>query len=156
MANITNHEHQQAWDTALLYAWRSDSNVGHLIWKWETTTGAKYEEQREFLRRIPRQGMPYNIRVRVWVASELPLISARMWDQPKERDEALVAKLQTVGYTTQTPTKTEADLALERERRANEKSHARNKVIAHAYANRNHATDWNVTKSPKALRGRAR
>ena len=157
MADITNHEHQQVWDTALLYAWRSDANIGYLIWKWETDTGANYEEERAHLRRAPRPGMPYGIRVRVWVAEALPLISNRMWDQPIERDAALIAKLQTVGYTTQTRNlKTESNLALERERRAHKKSQERNELSAHVYANRNHTTDWNVTKSSKATRGRLR
>jgi hypothetical protein len=157
MADIINHEHQQAWDTALLYAWRSDANIGYLIWRWETDTGASYEQERAHLRRAPRPGMPFYVRVRVWVAEALPLISNRMWDQPAERDAALIAKLQTVGYTTQTQRiKTEADLAVERERRANRKSQERIKLSAHLYADRNHATDWGVTKSSKATRGRLR
>lgn len=143
---------QRAWDTSVITAWREDGTIWNAIFKWEELTGKRFSDHLQELRRAPRSGLPWKMRVRVFVAEYLPKISNRLWDQSPARDEPLINKLQTSSYTTvERPTHANDDFLqeLKQEQRAIKKSLAIYTLENENYHKRNHATDWNVTKASR-------
>jgi len=139
---------QRIWDECLIAAWRSDGAVLYAVNEWQRITGLSFEEHQPSLRRVPHLGYPWKIRVRVFAAQHLDKISDRMWDQPPERDAALIDKLQTSTYTTQRAViQSEAVRELQSERRRLNKNRATMALDIHNHSDRNHNTDWGVTKA---------
>lgn len=145
---LTHAQLQEYWDACLIKQWRSFGSVLDAICQWERLTERKFMDV-EMLRK-PRGGMPWKIGVRVFVAEFLPKINDRLIDQPREKDVALLKKLQTSNYTT-------LSMAMpsqkERDRRSVEnqirKANAIYKLDSEVHGNRNHDTDWGVTKGSR-------
>jgi hypothetical protein len=70
-----------------------------------------------------------------------------LWEQPAENDIALLNKLKESKYDTEK--EAVEDKALGAEQRAAKLSRAKIEYSITKYANRNHATDWNVNKGPR-------
>jgi hypothetical protein len=132
---------QEVWDAALIAEWRLDADIFYCRSKFHVETGAYPDET---LLRMPHPGSPWAMRVRLFVAQHLPLISARLWDQPPARDAAMLAKLATSKYTTHKPMRTDADREMDRERKADKKAHEVVKLTRHIIGLQKNATDWNV------------
>ena len=138
---------QRTWDEYLIKAWRADGAVLYAVNEWERVTGLSFVEHQPTLRRAPHLGYPWKFRARVFVAQYLDKISNRLWDQPPERDSALIDKLQTSTFTTANSLSTQATRELKREQRQLQNNRATMVLDIHNYADRNHSTDWGVTKA---------
>jgi len=97
---MTKEEMQLIWDKALVEGWRKDFLIAAVLYRFEEQVGKKVFDCD--LLRVPPLGMPFKITVRVFAAQRLEKINKRLWDQPVERDKALIDKLQTSKYTTST------------------------------------------------------
>lgn len=140
---MTKEEMQLIWDKALVEGWRRDFLIAAVLYRFEEQVGKKVFDCD--LLRVPPLGMPFKISVRVFAAERLEKISKRLWDQPVERDDALINKLQTSKYTTST-TSTNPDNELKKARKEVRLNRDKIRVHAKKIAMRNHGTDWNVVK----------
>lgn len=137
-------ELQLAWDTFLLDSWRKAWTVGNLVESFEKQYNVKVADC-EILRK-PIGFIPYQMGVRVFIANRLEKIGNRMWEQPVERDAALIEKLQTSKYTTSSGNTLGNDNELATQQRKNRKNMEKVKLESENYGKRNQKTDWNVTK----------
>lgn len=79
------------------------------------------------------------------MAQRLEKIGDRLWDLPKEKDEALINKLQTSKYDTAgVNLKPDKDLA--KEQKATRSNRAKMELEHKNYRNRNQKTDWKTVK----------
>lgn len=147
---------QRTWDECLISAWRSDGVLFCAINEWQRITGLSFEEHLQDLRRAPPWGYPWKSRSRVFVAQFLDKISNRLWNQPPERDAALIDKLQTSTYTSLRGPESEGMRELRKEQRALRKNREKIALNVHIYGERNSRTDWGVTKSARGRIGRVR
>lgn len=142
---------QLTWDTLLLQGWRKDFKLAWAMYQWEKKHGKKIELEK--LLRAPRTTLPWSTRIQFFVAHYLPKINDRMWDQPVERDAALIAKLQTSKYDTlkkiyKSQTEKEKDSLQYHAKKAKSLIELGTKNAN----DRNHATDWNVVKGGRTRR----
>ena len=138
---------QQYWDACLIRTWRKAGTVFDVVTSFQSITNKKLEDFDPPLLRTPKLGFPWKIGVRVFVANHLSKISKRLWEQPAEKDIALLNKLKESKYDTEK--EAVEDKALGAEQRAAKRSRAKIEYSITKYANRNHATDWNVNKGPR-------
>lgn len=143
MTDKTKEEMQRIWDTYLLQTWRSAGTVLDAILSFQRETGEKILESN--LLRIPPVGYPWKTGMRVFVAQRLEKIGNRMWDMPKDRDAALIDKLQTSKYDTANQN-VRPDRELEKEQRDTKKNKAKITLETKNYKNRNQKTDWGTVK----------
>lgn len=136
---------QEYWDAYLILGWRKFWKVCELIDAFESTTKLVVRDT-ELLRGLPKF-YPYLGEVRGFVASFLPKINERLLVQPTERDVALLKALKTSKYDSAQRFKMASE---DKERVSLARKHrndaARNAVMYQKKKNRNHSTDWNVTK----------
>ena len=85
--------------------------------------------------------------MRSFVASYLSKISARLWDQPPEKDVALLRKLRDSKYDTETDTI--VDRTLDTERKKYRTNKQKMEYTTREISERNDATNWNVNKGPR-------
>ena len=138
---------QEYWDACLIRTWRKAGTVLDAVMSFQSITNKKLEEFDPPLLRTPKIGFPWKIGMRVFVANHLSKISKRLWEQPVEKDIALLNKLKESKYDTEK--EVVKDNTLEAERRAAKRNYAKVEYGINKYMNRNHATDWNVNKGPK-------
>jgi hypothetical protein len=139
---------QLTWDRALIDAWRKAKPVWVAMVTWEEATGKRFYDHDKDMKRVPNYGFPRGIGTRVFVANFLPKVSERLWNQKPEVDEALIAKLQTTNYdTVKNAVATKNDRELVHQGRKTRRSMAKVALGAKIYSERNHNTDWNVTKA---------
>lgn len=134
---------QKNWDAALIKTWRTDATLFDAVKLFGALCGSK-EIPLDSLLRTPRKGFPWDVRVRVFVASHLSKISNRLWGQDPSKDILLLRKLEASKYNTETD-----EIANNEYKYTQAKQHrdnARNKVMAEKIANRNSNTDWNTVK----------
>jgi hypothetical protein len=139
---------QEYWDACLIKRWRRFGTLLDAILEWERLTGKRFSDVE--LLRAPNKNMPWKLGTRAFMAAYLPKINDRLCDQPPEKDLALLRKLQTVKYDTfktQMPSRMMSEIA--KEKRATDKSKAISMLDVTNYSNRNHDTDWNVTKGSR-------
>jgi hypothetical protein len=142
---------QEYWDACLIRAWRNHLQLLDAMRMFYSITGKRTDECE--LLRVPLPNVPWKTGVRVFIASHLPKINDRLWDQEPEKDVALLRKLQKSKYNTEkTPYRTNADREL-----SNAKSKIRKDRVKRAYttlaiSERNSATDWNVVKGNAKVR----
>lgn len=140
---------QLSWDRFLIEGWRKDYKLAWAVHRWQEENNKPIDM--DSLLRTPRKNFPLNIRIRIFIANFLPKINDRLWDQPVERDEPLIAKLQTTKYDTlNTVIKTEEDR--ERARENNHKYREMRTYTTLKMSERNAATDWNTVKGGKTRR----
>lgn len=140
---MNKEEMQLIWDKTLIDCWRKDYKLSAAVYGFRDQTGIDFFDCD--LLRTPPKGTPWGLSTRVFVAQRLEKISNRLWDQPVERDEALINKLQTSKYTTST-THTNVDNELRVTQNEYRKNKARIRVFAKKIGNRNNKTDWTTVK----------
>jgi hypothetical protein len=140
---------QKCWDAALIKIWRTSGTLWDAMSLFTTLTGKHTSECDPPLKRIPRPGMPFKIKVRVFTSSYLPKINDRLWAQDPDKDVLLLRKLETSAYDTAT-TDLKRDYELINAQRKIKADHEHIKLNNTHFMDRNNATDWGVVK------GRAR
>ena len=138
---------QEYWDACLISTWRKAGSVWDVMVMFTGITGKKVDEVEPPLLRTPRSGFPWRCGVRVFVAAHLSKISKRLWEQPPEKDVALLRKLQESTYDTEKDGK--PDNSLNSQRGQIERHKVKIEYSSRVVAGRNHATDWNVTKGKR-------
>ena len=84
---------QEYWDACLIRTWRQSGSVLDAMMMFKSITKIQMEDVEPKLLRIPKDGFPWKTGVKVFIASHLSKISNRLWDQPPEKDVALLKKL---------------------------------------------------------------
>jgi hypothetical protein len=136
---------QKNWDAALIKTWRLGGTIGDVYALFHAIAGKRTDACDPPLKRMPANGMPWKIGVRVFVANHLSKISARLWDQPPEKDILLLRKLETSSYDTEAE-KLHADRELANEQHHLRTNRKRRTLTTSRISTRNQATDWNVNK----------
>ena len=135
---------QEYWDASLIRTWRQNGNVWDALSMFTSITNTKLEEYDPPLLRIPPSGFPWKVGVKVFVADRLSKISKRLWDQPPEKDVALLRKLKESKYDT------EKDVIRDNETENNQRKtrvqREKQEFTTRAISDRNNATNWNVVK----------
>jgi hypothetical protein len=139
--------HQEYWDACLIRVWRSSGSVLDALSMFYSITGKKLDEFDPPLLRTPRLGFPWKVGIKVFVSSHLSKVSKRLWEQPPERDIALLHKLKDSKYDTEKDTI--KDTTLDAEVRAYKRNRSKQSYTTHAVSDRNHGTDWNVVKGSR-------
>jgi hypothetical protein len=142
---------QEYWDACLIKTWRNDGQLIDAMQMFTSMTGKKTNEIDPPLLRLPNEGAPWKLYVRAYMAAHLEKISARLWEQPPEKDVLLLKKLQTSKYTT-SKQNTDRDTEMEAEIRRLRTNQKRNGMSTLANSNSNQATDWGVTKGSAKVR----
>lgn len=141
---------QEYWDACLIRTWRQSGSVLDAMKMFESITKIRMEDVEPKLLRIPRVGFPWKIGIRVFVAEHLSKISARLWDQPPEKDVALLKKLKDSKYDTEKDTIHSADFKNEIRKTLQNKKQM--ELLSKNISERNKDTDWGTMKTPS--RGR--
>ena len=144
---------QEYWDACLIKTWRNDGKISDAMAMFKSITGKYPYDYIEPLLRTPWKSVPWSLAVRPYVASHLEKISKRLWEQPPDKDVALLKKLQTSSYTTST-TNTDPDREMQNERAQYKRNRLKVGMSTMTVAARNSATDWNVVKGPVHIRRR--
>ena len=145
---------QKNWDAALIKTWRLAGTYVDALRLFKALSGKRTDECDPPLKRVPKKFLPFGVGIRVYVAEYLPKISARLWDQPPEKDILLLRKLETSPYDSMETKMYDAEKSkLITEVYSNRKRIAMNVL---ATSNRNQATDWGVTKGPATVRVKRR
>lgn len=140
---MTNTEMQKVWDRCLIKSWRLDGNLFNANNEFQHITKKNIWELD--LLRIPNKGFPFKCSTRVFIANHLEKISNRLWNQPIERDDAMIEKLQCSKYTA-TKQNTQIGAYIDEVKR---KSKIQSKLVGinvKRYSERNSNTDWNTVK----------
>ena len=138
---------QEYWDACLIRTWRKAGTVADAVRMFFSITNKKLHECDPALLRIPKEGFPWKIGIRVFVSNHLSKISKRLWDQPPERDIALLQKLKSSRYDTEE--NNIVDSAHRTEIRKLHRNQASQSLTTHLISERNHGTNWNVVKGPR-------
>ena len=142
---------QEYWDACLIRTWRKGGSLMDAATMFHSITGKKIKEAG--ILRIPKESLPWQIGVQVFMAQFLPKISDRLWEQPPEKDVELLRKLSKSKYNTEKqPYRTNQDKELFNARRQIHNNHEKSKFEYKKATNRNEATDWNVVKGPVRVR----
>jgi hypothetical protein len=136
---------QKNWDAALIKTWRLAGSIGDVYALFKAISGKRTDECDPPLKRMPHPGIPWKVGVRVFVANNLSKISARLWDQPPEKDILLLRKLETSSYDTEKE-KMHIDKELAGEQKMFKQNRERRTLTTTRISDRNKSTDWNVTK----------
>lgn len=142
---------QKNWDAALIKTWRLAGSIGDVYALFAALAMKRTDECDPPLRRMPPKHIPWGVGVRVFVANYLSKISNRLWDQPPEKDILLLRKLETSSYDTEAERMCR-DSELEAERKKVRQNREKQSLITTNISNRNHNTDWSVTKGPTRVR----
>lgn len=136
---------QKNWDAALIKTWRMAGNIGDVYVLFKALSGKRTTECDLPLKRMPPSNIPWKVGVRVFVANHLSKISKRLWDQSPEKDILLLRKLETSPYDTEVDG-IHIDKELKREQKMLRENREKRTLSTTNISNRNHDTDWNVTK----------
>lgn len=136
---------QKNWDAALIKTWRLAGCIGDVFVLFKSLSGKQADQCDPPLKRMPPKNIPWQVGVRVFVAERLSKISNRLWDQTPDKDILLLKKLETSNYDTETE-RIHRDRELESVRKDVKQNRERRTLITTNISNRNHDTDWNVTK----------
>ena len=142
---MTQEELQKYWDACLIKEWRNHGNINSAESMFKSIVGEYPREYPELLR-VPKQGMPRKITMRVFVANDLPLISEKLWAQKPEKDIDLLRALQKSGYTIHKSPVSEMQKERNNLYAKNRKNRLRMGIETLAVSTRNRKTDWNIVK----------
>jgi len=146
---------QEYWDACLIKTWRNNGQLLDAMQMFTSMTGKRTDEIDPPLLRLPRVGVPWKLYARAYMAAHLEKISARLWEQPPEKDVLLLRKLQTSKYdTTKQDTNRDKDMTNERERYRTNRLRVGMSTLANS--NINQATDWGVTKGSARVKVKRR
>ena len=138
---------QEYWDACLIRTWRQSGSVLDAMMMFKSITKIQMEDVEPKLLRIPKDGFPWKTGVKVFIASHLSKISNRLWDQPPEKDVALLKKLKDSKYDTEKDTI--HDTALITERSKTYKNKTKMELLSKKISERNSPTDWSTIKTPR-------
>ena len=141
---------QEYWDACLIRTWRQSGSLLDAMMMFHSITKIRMEDVEPKLLRTPRDGFPWKIGIRVFVAEHLSKISARLWDQPPEKDVALLQKLKDSKYDTEKDTIQDRDFKNEINKTT--KNRRKMELLSKNISERNKDTDWGTMKITK--RGR--
>ena len=137
--------YQEYWDACLIKTWRNAGTLLDAITMFKSITNKNIKEIEPKLKRIPQEGYPYKIQIRVFVADHLSKISKRLWEQAPEKDVLLLRKLKDSKFDTENDVINDNNLKAEQQRLSVNK--LRVGISTLSVSNANHDTNWNVTKS---------
>lgn len=143
---------QEYWDACLIRTWRQSGSLLDAIMMFYSITKLRATDIEPKLLRFPSEGFPWKTGIRVFIASHLSKISNRLWNQPPERDVALLQKLKDSKYDTEKDTI--VDKELQEERRITSLHRKKLELTSTNISERNKSTDWGTMKTPR--RGRYR
>jgi hypothetical protein len=143
---------QEYWDACLIRTWRQSGSVLDAMKMFESITKIRMEDVEPKLLRTPRVGFPWKIGIKIFVAEHLSKISARLWDQPPEKDVALLQKLKDSKYDTEKDVIQNSDFKNEISK--TNKNKRKMELLSKHISERNKDTDWGTMKIAK--RGRYR
>ena len=136
------NKNQEYWDVCLIKTWRNAGTVSDAMKMFHQITGLRAYEQN--LLRKPGPTFPAKIGIRSFMASYLPKISKRLWDQPQEKDILLFNALKKSNYDTQKSAV--SDKTLNNLGKNITRNNKRIRFEHQNYQKRNQATDWTVNK----------
>lgn len=142
---------QKNWDAALIKTWRLSGMLKDTFRLFYALSGKLTNDCDPPLKRMPPDGMPGGVGVRVFVAEKLPKISERLWEQTPDKDVLLLRKLETSIYDTMKQALSDPSMNEARSKVYRDKK--RNELTTTLIANRNHSTDWGVTKGARSKMG---
>ena len=134
---------QEYWDACLIKTWRNNGTVGDAFDLYKSITGKDVEPP---LIRIPIGTKRPDSSIQAFVANRLEKISKRLWSQPPEKDVLLLRKLKDSKYDISERSTHFVDREFVNAKKRNYKDEKKMKLEYHNYKNRNHSTDWGVTK----------
>lgn len=140
---------QEYWDACLIRAWRKNENVLAAVIMFKSITGKAFYEYDPPLLRLPKEGFPWKIGAKVFVAEFLFKMSKRLWEQPPEKDVLLLKKLKDSKYDTENNFMKYRELDNERN-----KLHVNRLRVGMSMlgkSNRNGDTDWNTVKGHRKI-----
>lgn len=144
---------QEYWDACLIRTWRNAGTVMDAMKMFYSILGKRVDEYE--LLRLPRMGMPWTTGMRVFTSYYLPKVSDRLWDQDPEKDVLLLKKLSKSKYdTADKPHRTNADREVANEQARMRRNRSKMELRTTMYRDKNHSTDWGVTKGPAKVRMR--
>ena len=139
---------QEYWDACLIKTWRNAGSVLDALRMYTSITGKRAHDTEPPLRRLPHEGFKYALPMRIFMANYLEKISNRLFEQSPDKDVLLLHKLKDSKYTTADKTTLLKDRELDNATAQHKRDNTRTKFLKEAlgFSNRNHSTDWNVTK----------
>ena len=138
---------QEYWDACLIRTWRQSGSLLDAMMMFDSITKLRAIDIEPKLLRLPSEGFPWKIGIRVFMASHLSKISNRLWDQPPERDVALLQKLKDSKYDTEKDTI--SDKSLKNEINKTYKNKKQMEFLSKNISERNKSTDWGTMKTPR-------
>jgi len=138
---------QEYWDACLIRTWRQSGSLLDAMMMFNSITKLRAMDIEPKLLRLPSEGFPWQIGIKVFVAAHLSKISARLWDQPLERDVALLQKLKESKYDTEKDTI--GDKSLKNEINKTYKNKKQMEFLSKNISERNKSTDWGTMKTPR-------
>ena len=138
---------QEYWDACLIRTWRQSGSLLDAMMMFNSITKLKAMDIEPKLLRLPSEGFPWKTGVKVFIASYLSKISNRLWDQPPEKDVALLKKLKDSKYDTEKDTI--HDTALITERSKTYKNKKKMEFLSKNISERNKSTDRGTMKTPR-------
>jgi hypothetical protein len=138
---------QEYWDACLIRAWRKNENVLYAVIMFKSITGKDFYSYDPPLLRLPKEGFPWKIGAKAFVADFLSKISKRLWEQPPEKDVLLLKKLKDSKYNTELDALKNHEL--DNERRQLRRNRLKVGMSVLAVSNRNGDTDWNTVKGSR-------
>ena len=138
---------QEYWDACLIRTWRQSGSLLDAMMMFDSITKLRAIDIEPKLLRLPSEGFPWKIGIRVFMASHLSKISNRLWDQPPERDVALLQKLKDSKYDTEKDTI--SDKSLINEINKTYKNKKQMEFLSKNISERNKSTDWGTMKTPR-------
>lgn len=142
---MTHKKLQKYWDACLIREWRNHGTINSAEHMFKSISGDYVKAFPELLR-IPPQGMPRKISIRVFVASNLPMISERLWAQEMDQDVALLRALQESKYTIHKSPTSQMQKEFNNLNSQVKRNSLKVGLNTLAYSNRNRKTDWNIVK----------
>lgn len=147
-ADHTPAELQKYWDACLIRGWREFQQISDVVFAYQSIA-IGWDVPTAGIRRMPQYGMPWSTSSRAFVASYLPKISDRLWNQTRDRDVYLLKALQKSTYDIQ---KQVRDVTLAEVMRDVRTVKAKNEFTTRLVSTRNASTDWGVCKATRRQR----
>jgi hypothetical protein len=95
---------QEYWDACLIMAWRNFETYGQLCQKFKDIVGFYPSEHDPKLLRVAEY-LPPGVQARMFIASQLPKINDRLFNQEPDKDVLLLRALSKSKYDVQKPSR---------------------------------------------------
>lgn len=145
---MTQEELQKYWDACLIRQWRQFGKIYDLFSMYKSIVGS-YPQTGSLLR-MPPEGLPHRIGVRVYVDNFLSKLNEKLWATSPEKDVDTLRALTKSKYNNKQRKATDGERARNAERKRSKRADLRVEFNYKSFEKRNQATDWGVVKSSKA------